>query len=781
MTPKSTPTRSGPSRVLSCRADSVAEAMSPTGDTANVLSPRERPAELCPATKGRCGGRYNRLVVALLTLLVGPLAVTACDGGSMTRFGDGGGGDAVIADLAPDQPSGPCPNCSTDDCDLDGLLNVEETQLGTDPCQADSDGDGIPDKIEVEAPKICVGDPESETPRPIEGCEKDSDCSKGKCVGYDPTDADQDKDGVKDGEEDRDKNGLIGDCAALCPQGDECGDGQTCQAGTCTPLIDVRCIGTETDPRLADTDGDGRADKDEGSNIVCNTAALITPTLDTEKGGDWTLALNPAFGATRRVTIANGQPTEAAITFDDSAAVIAGFVLAKAGTSDPIKQDEADEQAMAGIANLTIAAVFNRQPFTTYDSFPAVVSQRLVTAASARSPGDLRDALLTALSGHTAAELTIPAGPSYATGTTVFSLLITTVVRSDRVIIVGAVAPQTAFDNTSNATAIRMRDLTNGTALGRSGKGLKAECDGFVVEALPIADIVWLIDASGSMNDDQQLISDTAKAFFTKLQSSSLDFRVGVMRGGCSTSGVGLTGGKFTTNQATFSAQVKSPTGPGGCETETPITAGKNLHERVLMKNPPVTQPGDMSMGLRPGAKLIYVLVTDEEERNLQSSDTASRTLTQAAVEAHKDFPPLLAYYQQHQISAFGMIALVPDCTKKYEPSWAAKAMTEKTGGASWPICRTDKAVLTAALNALITAAQGAASTFKLSRVPISSTLKLAVEGNEVPRSRADGFDYDGPNNAIIFNLVAGSPWTPKVGDSVFVSYRFFEDAPSIN
>lgn len=723
----------------------------------------------------------HRVAVPLAALVVGLLTLSACDGGSMTSIGDDGGADVLIADLGPDQPTGPCPNCSTDDCDLDGLLNVEEAQLGTDPCQADSDGDGIPDKVEVDAPKICVGDPESETPRPVEGCEKDADCSKGKCVGYDPTDADQDKDGVKDGEEDRDRNGLIGDCAADCPQGDECGDGQTCQAGKCTPILDVKCIGTETDPRLVDTDGDGTADKDEGGNIVCNTAALITPTLDSDKTGDWTFALDPAFGAARRVTIANAQPAEAAIVFDDATAVVAGFVLSKSGGTDAIKQDEADEQVMAGVAGLTIAAVFNRQAFTTYDSFSAVVSQRLITAASAQSPAALRDTLLTALSGHSAGDLTIPAGPSYAPGTTVFTLLITTVIRADRVVVVGAVAPQTAFDNASNATAIRMRDLTNGTALGRSGKGLKAECDGFAVEALPIADIVWLIDTSGSMNDDQQLIGNTAQEFFTKLQGSSLDFRVGVMRGGCATSGVALTGGKFTTDQATFSAQVKSPTGPSGCEAETPITAGKHLHELVLSKNPPVTQPGDMSMGLRPGAKLIYVFVTDEEERNLQSSDIASRTLTQADVEAHKDFPGLLSYYQQHQISAFGMIALAPDCTNKAEPSWAAKAMTEKTGGASWPVCKTDKAVLTAALNALITAAQGAASTFKLSRVPISSTLKLAVESKEVPRSRADGFDYDGPNNAIIFNLAAGSPWTPKVGDSVFVSYRFFEDAPTIN
>jgi hypothetical protein len=549
----------------------------------------------------------------------------------------------------------------------------------------------------------------------------------------------------------------------------------------CVPALDPKCIGTETDPRLQDTDGDGVPDDQEGGNLVCNTAALITPTLDKSNAGDWTVALDPAFGTARQVTVANAQSVEAAVVFDDATTLVAGFVLAKPGDSDPLKQDEADEQAMAGIAGLSISAVFNRQPFTTYDQFPAVTSQRLITATGGLSPAEVRDKLLESVSGHPALDLTIPPGPTYGAGTTSFTLQITTVARTDRVVVTAAVSPSADYTDTAKLTSIRTRDLTNGTGLALAGKGLEAECDGFDVETLPVADIVWLIDTSGSMSDDQALIASTGTEFFTKLQGSSIDFRVGVMRAGCGTTGVSLNGGAYTTDQTKFSSYIMSPTGPSGCENETPVTAGKNLYELTLSKNPQVTQPGDMAMGLRQGAKLIYVFVTDEEERNLQTTDTESRNKTQAEIEALAGFQSLLAFYKQEGIICFGMIALAPDCTLLAEPSWAAKAMVEKTGGASWPICKTDKPVLTAALNALITAAQGASSTFKLSRVPISSTLKLALNSTVVPRSASDGFDYDGPNNAIIFNTAPGSQYAPKVGDAIFVSYRFFEDAPTVD
>ncbi len=695
--------------------------------------------------------------------LFGPLFLLACSGTFDTNKMDAG------------EP--PCMGCTTEDCDSDSLDNAQELLLGTDPCNMDSDNDQIPDGVEVNAPKICVGQPESTTPRPLQECQTDADCGAGLCTGFDPLSGDQDGDGVNDGEEDRDRNGLIGECLADCAGGQACGQGQTCTAGRCAPVIHLDCIGAETDPRLTDTDGDGATD-DKGSSVVCNTTSLVEPMMDHNTAGDWTLALDPAFGAVRAVTNTAAGPTEVAITFDDPQAQVAGIVLSKPGRLDPLKQDEADEVLMAELPGAAITAVFNRQAFKTYDGYSAATSLRLITPTVATTTGALRDQLLLALSGRTAGEVTITPGPSFGAGSERYALLITTISRPDRVILLAAVSDEEAYTNRGEDSAIRMQDLTNGTALATSGKGLKAECDDFNVEFLPMADIVWLVDDSGTISLKYALIAAAADLFFQQLQGSGIDFRVGVMRAGCGTEMVKLNGDKFTTDQAKFSADILSPLGPSLCENEAPITAGKNLYELVLSQRPAVTQAGDMRMGLRDGAKLMYVFVTDEEEYPLQEDDLASRELQQADIEALPQFQSLLSFYQQSGITAYGMIALPPDCQTSTEPSWAAKSIVEQTGGAAWPICKTDESVLSSALSALINSTQGASSTYRLSRVPVSSTIKLSLKGNVIQRAMEEGFDYSGPNNSIIFNTAAGAANAPYVGDSIFVSYRFFDDAP---
>jgi hypothetical protein len=47
------------------------------------------------------------------------------------------------------------------------------------------------------------------------------------------------------------------------------------------------------------------------------------------------------------------------------------------------------------------------------------------------------------------------------------------------------------------------------------------------------------------------------------------------------------------------------------------------------------------------------------------------------------------------------------------------------------------------------------------------------VDGVEIPRSRADGFDYDGASNSIVFR---GSTYRPELGSEVVVSYRIWGD-----
>ncbi|MDP3445564.1 MAG: OmpA family protein [Ignavibacteria bacterium] len=106
--------------------------------------------------------------------------------------------------------------CDTDK-DNDGLTRCEEKELGTDPRNADTDGDGLRDGDEI------------------------------KKYNTDPLNADSDKDGLKDGEE-------VLNFKTNPNKGDSDNDG----------LSDFDEVKThKTDPNKADTDNDGLNDGDE--------------------------------------------------------------------------------------------------------------------------------------------------------------------------------------------------------------------------------------------------------------------------------------------------------------------------------------------------------------------------------------------------------------------------------------------------------------------------------------------------------------------------------------
>src|SRR5439155_11795258 len=110
----------------------------------------------------------------------------------------GGGGGSLATGCDPNDP-----NNATKDSDCDGLSDAEEYSQSyaggkkTDPCNADTDGDGILDGIEL-----------GRTASPSAACntfQGDMDFS----TKTDPTNPDTDGDGIKDGEEDRNHNGKI--------------------------------------------------------------------------------------------------------------------------------------------------------------------------------------------------------------------------------------------------------------------------------------------------------------------------------------------------------------------------------------------------------------------------------------------------------------------------------------------------------------------------------------------------------------------------------------------
>ncbi|MDS0220964.1 hypothetical protein NDI54_06345 [Haloarcula sp. S1AR25-5A] len=176
------------------------------------------------------------------------------------------------------------------DTDEDGLADTAEIRHGTDPTNVDTDGDGLTDERE-----IAVGTNPTVVDTDGDGLSDQREVS-GKT---DPTDADTDNDGVVDGREleigtnpvaeDTDEDG-VADGRELSldtnptvadTDGDGLTDGQELDAGTDPMVADTDGDGLDdseeldngTSPVTADSDGDGLSDGREVSELGTNPLA----------------------------------------------------------------------------------------------------------------------------------------------------------------------------------------------------------------------------------------------------------------------------------------------------------------------------------------------------------------------------------------------------------------------------------------------------------------------------------------------------------------------------
>jgi MYXO-CTERM domain-containing protein len=224
--------------------------------------------------------------------------------------------------------------CDNQDSDLDGdgWANATELSCGTDPADGlespvdtdhdslcdvldpDDDGDGSPDAAEL----LCGTDPLNGAERPLESDLADTDNDGlANCVdedddgddlsdvleemlGSNPRVKDTDGDGLGDGAEDANLNGVV-DVDETSPikkdtDGDGLSDGvevASCYrnpAGNCTP----------SDALLADTDDDGLPDGAEDVDSNGSTGASETSPVDPNSDGDSDDAGNPALDGYER-------------------------------------------------------------------------------------------------------------------------------------------------------------------------------------------------------------------------------------------------------------------------------------------------------------------------------------------------------------------------------------------------------------------------------------------------------------------------------------------------
>ncbi|MDH3698468.1 MAG: Ig-like domain-containing protein [Flavobacteriaceae bacterium] len=220
--------------------------------------------------------------------------------GSFPSLADGDILDITATDPAGNQGTGTV-NISLD-ADGDGLTNAQEDALGTDPNNPDSDGDGINDGQEVMDATDPLDDCSSINGSPLANSDCDMDGltnAEEADLGTDPNNPDSDSDGLTDGEE-----VLLGtEPVNADTDGDTINDGQEVTDNT-NPLDDCDSDGgialptsdcdndgltsseenmLGTDPDKADTDGDSIIDGQEVTDETnpldaCSSKGGTTPS-----------------------------------------------------------------------------------------------------------------------------------------------------------------------------------------------------------------------------------------------------------------------------------------------------------------------------------------------------------------------------------------------------------------------------------------------------------------------------------------------------------------------
>jgi len=510
----------------------------------------------------------------------------------------------------------------------------------------------------------------------------------------------------------------------------------------------------------------------------CMKEHLPITTWNDERG-QLTLAL-PAGAQVQAVSIAGAGGLESAAVVNHGA--VAALAATRGGAGDPIvelaaiQQRFSDDLDAAGLGSLSVRA--SGSSGKSHEGWPDV-KQAIwdVEPASSVEAGALRDALLGAVLAKPAANLGNLLGPVGSPATQLV-VQVTLVHRSNQVAVSAAVASRDDYESPSGEAAITVEDLSNGTALAKAGSTTILECDVGAVTTVPAADIIWVIDESGSMNDNRQDIANHANTFFSMALSAGLDFRMGVT--GVKKPEKGLVAGKFCSRsstvkeddggedrfllpneQALFSACVWNPPYYEGSQ-EYGLTAGYSAVKQHLPRE------ASSPKKIREGAKLAVIFVTDETPQELKTDGTF---LGQAGFLSFNDYKSSSCSLSAGNSASLAttlkplsdLLAGVTDpgaeamvhliggaCGNSCdaEIAYGYKELAAARGGQTGDVCQKN---LGPTLQVILSSIASSASPRPLQHVPISSSLVVEANGLRLPRSMAQGYTYNAAANALTF------------------------------
>ncbi len=540
----------------------------------------------------------------------------------------------------------------------------------------------------------------------------------------------------------------------------------------------------ETSPTTDDTDGDGILDGVEVSTQACGPdndrifKVYDVPGADAE-------VLVDAEVSVRSLLYTFDARNPGAVFLDPNLQVAAAVISKQPQDRDPAVQRAYEMRtALSRMGQSTNPRV---RSFTTVQGFRAEQARFTVKFDAPLSVS----AVVNQAAGAMMQNISLQGGlPEQGAVDDEFQLSLLTVSRSaGRVVfMIGATAKTTLTE----ASRIRLEELTDGTNLARRGSFTRHVCDPFVAEKSAKADILWVVDDSGSMEDDQMAVMAASFAMAEVLDAAQVDFRLGVARMFADRPRNDprrgrLEGGGFTSDIAQFQRDIVVGADGGW---EPGLQVGIDAIERATPRTAPDETPDPER--LRADAATIVIHLSDERDQHVEcaacgacdGAEGEPRSCT--APEGQVVIDDFIAQYQALGAVSFALVGDLPNgCNQGVgrddsEPGQGYAEVAAATGGQFGSICGD----MQQNVQDVARVATGVSSIYQLSYSPASATLKVAVGqpglGHIVPRDGTNGFDYDPVHNTIIFYGDAN----PEEGDEVVVAYRRWDwanntDTPS--
>ncbi|MNK11907.1 hypothetical protein D3C87_299580 [compost metagenome] len=263
-------------------------------------------------------------------------------------------------------------------------------------------------------------------------------------------------------------------------------------------------------------------------------------------------------------------------------------------------------------------------------------------------------------------------------------------------------------------------------------------------------DIVWMIDSSSSMSQHQARLNDQIPTLVSTLNALKMDYHMAVVTSSMGGTAEQQTGGKFVGSPKYVTRST--PNLVNVLKARMLVGESGSNNERGLESVETALSAGYLNTEgrgfFRDEALLVVIALSDEDDKSKSTSD--------AAATYYKNFfdsikRPWVDGTRSWMFSFIGVLNLSSQCTtfNDYaEPGLAFIKLADASGGVKTSICTNN---LSSAVSGIRARIFQILTDFKLSKKPDPATIVVKINGQVVPQSSTNGWDYIEDLNIIRF------------------------------